>query len=1449
MITCRFSSCLGLCAWVLLALTLAACGLFSSDDPADDDGGDPTTVRAACHEIPGLDEIHWSPYAPDVGVAIGSQHTGMYLTSDGGRSFQRSAYNWSDEFPDYHSGFSPTSVVFLDADHWIVVGAITRFINARNEIASRVIATSDGGQSFTPIFEGSDDTRFLEYPNEPDIRPFDRPAEAVFRLDEQRVAALTRGLLLGSVDNGATWHAHDIFGTWNPDPATFGFPSDEIATWFSLDADGVGLVFVGGWVFATRDRGLTFERVVEEGVADAALDPQGRLVTIERVATSFFFHLYDHVDGRWQEVANNFHDVDAGLNANEILWFLPDGSFVATVHEPANIPEPFLTLVRRDGDRLVRHPIEVDAGDGIEIGDVLGQSRVAGRHRALIEGGADTPSFRRRMLCELGEDVTPVALPLAGVPADLAPGEIARYARRMHVTHAFDRMTFDASGRVYVASSRALWAGPESAPPLFQGSRTAPQDWHPPNHDNVAFPETGGLTVAPSGALVLALNFIGTERQLLFIEPATGELLSWQTFLPFDDELYVRDLFAVGGLVFGATASGTADIGATADVGGDGRFHGMPGRGVARSDGAYTYLHLAAPGPDGHAIGRLSMFEGRLPDEGFTCASCTHFPGMVQALVADDDGIIYVLDRRQAAVFRRPFDDEGADWQLLASGFHNPADIALLTRDGVELVAVLDGDVFVFRPDPAAPATRGVDQRPGDGEIGGGGPRPIEADGGACSAESGPCIEPPTYSNPGLEELDGVVLLEPVNGGSFCFDGVGLGAEEGTVWFNDSPVTTFTVWGDRQVCGAIAPEGIVDGLVWIETAGGLTSNTLPFIAPAANVRFEVPDPPVETGDVIRIVGDNLGLRGHAVTDGLLLPATPEGIDVIIDAGFRGTLAFSKRASFELWTEQVPVLPSALVGAVAGPSERGGISGHVGTGAAWTLDGAPIDPPDADGDWISALSVGDHTVTASVLGEEVSVDVARVTYDTHTHGRLYPDGIALPPHRQASARHEGQTYTLVRTGSWQRPGGPGAEEVPGIPTVEAAVSIPKGGGVQHIAGRAFVEPSGARTPDEDYDTDEDMPRLVATGGALFRVARARDVTIEPDTRGNPTVTLSRTVTPLTAVVASYPASGAADGTPHSLEAEPLATVVAPNDAADGRVAGAGGADGQLWVALSGDDETWVVRGAVDDPEGWAPAGVLTGDWDAHPVGDGVLFLQTGQFDAPVALSWGGFDANGTLTTEDISAAVDGVPIRRVMAWRAEGDGGALFALRLEGGDEVVATLAPGATAPTQLETIPSDLPGVGITRDHGVGYERFGVADVIRYEGDVIVALAVAEGESEPGLWLARLADGEAEITRELASIATDTSRCLGPYPIELGACGVAGAIETNTEGCTYFACPQRVRLWLPQHGGGVEQARLAVDDEGLEVTYAVRFPAGWSRHTLDRGRIRTAVFTEPPRFE
>ncbi|MCC6624449.1 MAG: hypothetical protein IT385_24585 [Deltaproteobacteria bacterium] len=1434
-----------LLALSVIALPLAGCGFFSDDD---DDDTPPVVIeavplKAACHEIPALEAPRWSPYDPDVGVAFGTRHTGLYVTRDRGRSWDRLAYNWSAEFPDAASGFSPTAIVYLDAERWIVTGAVTRGNMANLAIASRVIATTDGGRTFTPIFEGSDEHHEIDYPREHDVRPFDDPAEAVFRLDDRHVAALARGLLVGSADGGATWHTRDIFGQWTPGGPTAGLRGGESVLWQVVGDDGVGLVVDAlSGVAITRDGGNTFTQVANGNASRAYLDPGGR-VLVRFDATDL--DAFEEVDGVWREVASSRR---AGVRVESVLWFLPDGSAYVGLRPEEGDGDAFTIghATYEDDALLAVRPVALEAGDGVGAGLVEHARLVAGRPRFILRGGLGTRSAEHRLLCETGDDVTPTPLPEAGVPDDLAPGEMAIHSRRLMLSESWDRMAFDANGHAYVAAQRALWAAQAGAPPLFLGGIRSPQDWRP-DAPTAEFPEVGGVAVATDGSVVFGLNFFTgatAARRLLFIDPARGEVRRWKDFRPFQDgesgysagDLY--DVRTFGDLVLGATALGTADADATSDVGPDARYHGLPGRGVARADGAWFFIVSRKPSPEGHVIGRASMWSGTLPREG--CDRCAVFPGMIQALDVDERDVVYVLDRRQGAVFMRAFDDDGAPWQRVADGFHNPADVRVIGEGNARRVAVLDGDVFAFVPDPDRPARRGLRVRSGPGEAAAA--VPAATAGGGCEAGA-PCIEPPNLLGTSMVDLQGVVPLEPSDGGALCLKGSALGVEPGTIWFGDHASDTITHWADDRVCGRVALDALTDGLLVVETAGGLASNALPYLAPARDVRIRLRnDRPMVTGDLASIEGDNLGARGHVIIGGLPLETTADRIRVLIDAAFDGKMIFRKLPSTEIWTQQITVMPSELVGAIAGPNEIGGISGHIGGGAAWTLDGEPM-PSGPTGDWFEALPQGRHTVSAGFAGKQVDVVVERVAYDTRHHGQLQPDGIGMPRHRQGIGRLGGQAFALLRASAWRRPAGPTAELVPGIPEIGLYASAPRAGDGPFHPGQAFDRAARGGLPDRDYDASLDLPRLVEGGEVLYSVVRAMKVTIEPDLQGVPTVTRVDKVIPMTATVAVHQRDESGEVT-----ASPFGSVVIPGGASDGRMTGAGLSGDHLWVAMAAGGETWVAGGPVDAPVSASSRGKLDGEWEAHPLGDDILFLQAGDDDGPVALRHAGFDLEGALVTiADVGLALDGVDAARVLAWRVEDDGEVLLALRMDDGDERVASWSAGGSALVPLATLPADLPGVGATYDGT--HTRYGVADLIRHEGELIVALAAGADEDRPGLWLARLDDEGAALTRELASVEADRVRCLGPYPHQAGACGEAGQILTNTQGCTLLACPKLQRLWLPQEGGAVEEARLAIDDDGLEVSYSVRFPEGWSRDTLDRGRIRTAVFRMDPAFD
>lgn len=1419
---------------VAIAVVVEGCG--SADSMTSEPTPEVHSLPLECQSLPGIEDIRWSPFDPVVGVAKGLSTTGLYVTHDGGQSWTRVPYDWSDELPDAASGFAPSAVVFLDADHWIITGAITRGDRATLDIASRVVGTRDGGHTFEPIFEGSDDTRFLAYPTDAAIKPFGASAEAVFRLDEQRLVALARGLLFGSVDGGATFTRTSRFSTWATEGTVPGLPSVEIVRWAGERDDGTGLaVLTPVGIGFTRDGGVTFEIIAEGFVHRAWLDPLGRAIVLGAGSSAIGLSLYERRDGQWSRVRRI---QTGGRDLSEILHFEPDGSFLARLDDRDGAPSPSLTRFVERGDDYVLQDVVVDAGDGLTLG--FEQVWSAGAQTRVLARGSGTTVYRR-FLCESGPGVTPSPLPLAGVPDDLAPGEMAVVAHRGYSSAAWDRMAFDAKGHVYVASSRGLWAGPPGSRPILDASGRGTEDWRPfPGQES--FPEVSGVAVLPDGSVAFGLNYFGTGggRRILEIDPVSGAVARWRAFQPFEEgDDKIIGIGVLAGRLFASTAIGTAAIDAGRDTGPGQRYHGLPGRGVAREDGAWFHLPSRTPSAGLHTIGRTSIFSGELPRG--ECVDCPAYPGLIQALAVDDRDNVYVLDRRLGQVWMRAYEADGATWQLVASGFHNPADLVSRTDARGLYLAVLDGDIWAFRPDPAHVAVRGLRMRAGGGEAAPAVPT-TRVEGSTCS----PCITPPTY--PGrpdeIEALGGTLLLEPNEEGRFCLEGVGFGEAQGSVWFGEVPVSQLTRWADDTVCGRVELDGLFDGLVVVETAEGSRSNGIPYVAPVRSVRFpQRGDRPLMTGDVVSIEGENLGTLGHSVVGAVALGVQGDSLRVLLDAAFGGRLLFRKLPSTEIWTKDVTVFPSELLGGVAGPNELGGVSGHVGAGAiTWTLDGEPL-VGGPTGRWFDDVTpVGEHRLVASFAGRELEVLVPRVAWDTHHLGPLHPDGIGLPRHRQGVAHLGGQAYALVRTSGWLRPGGPTGQLVPGVPEIVAVAStLRRDATGPFTPGQAMDRAARFGLPDRNYDASDDLPRLIEGADGLWSVARAMDVTIELDNEGVPTVTDVRRVVPMKARVSVHPRG--------TLGAMALGDVTIPNGAADGRMTGAGHAGGVFWVAMHGDGETWFAGGPAATPEGWGALGKIDGAWEAHPVGEGAVVLQTGE-GAAAAMRRASFIADETtgaprlVVGEPIDLTLEGSAATRIMAWRAEGDGTLLLALRHADRSERIAALAPGRDSLEGLAVVPAGWPGVGATYDADGQAARYGVADVVRHRGALHVALAGGTGQAAKGLWVARLADGA--MTREMASVEVDTVRCLGPYAPTPGSCGTTGVVETNTSGCTYFACPMLTRLWLPQQGGEVEHARLAVDDDGLQVTYSVKFPEGWSRDTLDRGRIRTAVFSAEP---
>ncbi|HRE88101.1 MAG TPA: hypothetical protein PK095_03090 [Myxococcota bacterium] len=349
----------------------------------------------ACRPIPAMEEVHWSPFSDQVGVGFGAGSTGLYVTHDGGASWRREPYNWDTRFPSAASGFTPSQVVFLDAEHWVVTGAITRGAQANLTIISRAIGTRNGGLSFTPIFEGSDDTTEVAYPQDTAVCPFGQAADGVFKIDEQRLVAVARGLLFGSVDGGQTFHTVRIFGRWGrwePSDPRLGLSPGEEVNWQVIHPDGLGLVFHPFGVAVTRDAGLSFEVLDIDSVRRAWLDPLGRVLVWPAGSESRTIQVFEKRDGLWYRRPL----VSASARVEDILRFDSDGSFVARLEGQGSLK---LARFEIDGDDHTVRELDIEAG--LPLREVLGWSTSGGRERLLVRGtgaGAET-----RAVCEVGE--------------------------------------------------------------------------------------------------------------------------------------------------------------------------------------------------------------------------------------------------------------------------------------------------------------------------------------------------------------------------------------------------------------------------------------------------------------------------------------------------------------------------------------------------------------------------------------------------------------------------------------------------------------------------------------------------------------------------------------------------------------------------------------------------------------------------------------------------------------------------------------------------------------------------------------------------------------------------------------------------------------------------------------------------------------------------------------
>lgn len=613
------------------------------------------TLALDCRPAPPLVDL--DPFDPDPSIWYGFAG-GRYVRSDDqGASWTlvRSIHEGDKMGGDGTFGIE----VVLSDDTWVAQrGNLDPFI------------TRDGGQLFEPL-EVFEDGAGLTVPT--------GPAERWAPIDVQNGLAWRQGLWFASSDGAQTWERVGAT-SWGRFERAIDFDGNRRLARHKDEPTGEDLFLI--------DADGTETRVAPhpgEGTPETWLSPHlTRFLDADRL-----FSVNTHL--RVQSLATGQGDarpIAGGQFQPSSMVRLADGSYLVSgvVSSDASafgrstyfVVDPHTFAIEEVTLDIGGPALEVTFQGAVDHDDGT---------VTLLAVGTARDGLRRSSLCRVGDGIEPgYDTVIEGVPDDLAPGEVVIAALRDETIPDFGRFTLGPADQpTWVYDGLAYQAAPPAD--FIPNDGLIPPEFSPGRARFVFSDGAGRVTVfydSPDGTIT------GQVQR--------GGLQTWEGI--YTDAYVTRTDTLAGHTDF--ILSGT-DRDLTRGLGIDGLYteEFLPG----------TTFTLGRPR---HGV-MLDGLNGRYPEsweEPF--AGCVETPvdpdcivfgdRIVEDLVADSAGNLYLADRWHGTVWMHPAGAPGDEWEPVADGFINLRDLDLRERHGRVVVYALDHVLYAFTPEPGVVA-------------------------------------------------------------------------------------------------------------------------------------------------------------------------------------------------------------------------------------------------------------------------------------------------------------------------------------------------------------------------------------------------------------------------------------------------------------------------------------------------------------------------------------------------------------------------------------------------------------------------------------------------------------------------------------------------------------------------------------------------------------------------
>ncbi|WNG53631.1 hypothetical protein F0U59_01590 [Archangium gephyra] len=958
------------------------------------------------------------------------------------------------------------------------------------------------------------------------------------------------------------------------------------------------------------------------------------------------------------------------------------------------------------------------------------------------------------VICEAGPGVSTRfdTLVTEGLEA-LDTGRVILAERFQVGSASTDHIAFSPAGRVYATYLQAILAGPPDMPALYESS-TAHEDGLPFGIFDAS--ETG---VWVTLGKALALNSPPFDHLVRF-DARTGARTATQR-LPKNMSMDIFNVREARGRKLLHTQKGTffAD-----------RL--LPGENEEPPPKFPTQMVVSGrhgavvEGLDYYRLGnkptQWALRFDPLKEEVPSLETCGESPRPAGCIDISDtmpadaewdlDGTLYLLDYGHGRVLALP--PEASAFVEVARGFATPSDLVVRQVGGKTALFVYDGDVYAFRPEPGMVKVRGAGT-PASTEKVVYGPRDLHD----CYS-GGPCLEEPS---------GGAIDASP----TACVTGRDLGDAAGTVLVGAVPAQVDS-WSAARVCFRLG-EGSRDGLLWLVTQDGRRSNRVAVRAPVRIDRWEVPAPlPID--GTYRVVGHNLA--SLSVRNAAIVVRGEDFLELAPTGGGESYVSLLRETT-TLDSRLVRAVPRLAYGCRVGAGELcellgaglgdGGTFDLAGRGYTATVGGLPATLTRWNEERVSlfppaGITPGVHPVVlhSPLTGDATTeLEVLAVAPEVLVTDGPTPGALRFFHSRPVRTGE----HLLVPVDRWAYGTISGVRTPMQLDTLFALVGT----------GRRDGFPPGHNQP------------VSSVGGYGESAAALHAVETED---GVVQVSL-RKGSPHIAELARLRPPASAGGT---WSYAPLGTLSLPYGARV-QVAAAGRVSGRLVAALANTlEHSTTLFDVVAGPGTATVASSTKVAWSPY-LGQSAGATFSGAHVTPQGVYLGSCrrpGAGATLHFVPVTVGTDGAlsfgamepvlanPTARLIACNTTPDG-LIWVLRDGGGEHVEEHRA--GVGVTRLRTLPTSLPGVGDTWTFSAAQEVPGVVDLLRLpDGDLL--LAVNEQNAEPrGLRLARLSSTPAFTLSPLVppgTLAQPGERCVGPASSQCA--------RPAMDGCAPFAC-------------------------------------------------------------